>query len=217
MLFKSLKIGHRCSLATQFAPPEQMPENNKLAEPSDSDSSLRSDRLLLREYQPSDAPVIERLLNDRQIASNTWSIDYPYPKGKAAKWIESQNALRLTGDAYAFAICVTDEGFAPYLIGALGLEINKGNHSAEIGYWIGRKYWNQGYCTEACGPLLDFAFERLGLRRVTSRHLARNPASGRVLEKLGFKREGLRRKHARKWGVFEDVVVYGLLAEDERP
>jgi len=194
-----------------------MSNENQPPLPSDGDPTLlHTDRLLLRSYQPTDAPVIERLLNDKEIASNTRSIDYPYPIGGAAKWIESQNALRLTGDAYVFATCVNSDKAEPQLIGAIGLEVNKQDHSAEIGYWIGREFWNQGYCTEACRPVLEFAFETLGLRRVTSHHLARNPASGRVLEKLGMTREGLRRKHVRKWGVFEDVVIYGMLSEDER-
>ena len=102
------------------------------------------------------------------------------------------------------------------MIGAIGLEINKEDHNAELGYWLGREFWNQGYCTEAAIAMIEFGFESLGLRRIVSEHMARNPASGKVMEKAGMTREGLRRKHVRKWGVFEDVVVYGILADDRR-
>ena len=100
------------------------------------------------------------------------------------------------------------------MIGAIGLEVNKTDHNAELGYWLGRDFWNQGYCTEAAVSVIEFGFKTLGLRRIASEHLVRNPASGKVMEKIGMTREGLLRKHVRKWGVFEDVVVYGILAEE---
>lgn len=187
---------------------------------------LWTDRLILRKPAPSDVEQIERLLNDKEIASNTRSIDYPYPKGGAIKWIESQNKLRACGDAYVFSICEkaaqqnneNENGLANQLkmIGAIGFEINKTDENAELGYWIGREYWNRGYCTEACRRVIEFGFETLGLQKICSHHLKRNPASGRVLEKVGMTFEGLRRKHVRKWGVFEDVAFYGILAGDQR-
>ena len=64
-------------------------------------------------------------------------------------------------------------------------------------------------------PVLPiFGFERLGVNRICAFHITRNPASGRVLEKAGFRREGLLRQRVRKWGVFEDVVVLAVLRED---
>ena len=141
---------------------------------------------------------------------------YPYPKGGGAKWIATHAACRESGDGYAFAIWRSDQAEVESLIGAIGLEINKEDHNAELGYGLGREFWNQGYCTEAAIAMIEFGFESLGLRRIVSEHMARNPASGKVMEKAGMTREGLRRKHVRKWGVFEDVVVYGILADDRR-
>ena len=99
------------------------------------------------------------------------------------------------------------------MIGAVGLRIEREDQRAELGYWIGRPYWNQGYCTEAARAVLDFGFEQLGLNRIYASHFTRNPASGRVMQKLGMTHEGRLRQHVRKWDAFEDVEVYAVLRE----
>jgi RimJ/RimL family protein N-acetyltransferase len=78
-------------------------------------------------------------------------------------------------------------------------------------------FWNRGYTTEAAIALVDFAFRQLGLNRVSAEHMVHNPASGRVLEKAGLRPEGLLRQHAKKWGRFHDVAVFGLVREDWSP
>ena len=83
-----------------------------------------------------------------------------------------------------------------------------------MGFWIGVQSWGKGYATEAAGRVIRYAFEELRLNRVYAHHMLRNPASGRVLEKVGMKREGLLRQRVRKWGVFEDVVLLALLRQD---
>ena len=75
-------------------------------------------------------------------------------------------------------------------------------------------YWKQGYCTEAARAVLRYGFETRGLNRIGARHLARNPASGRVMQKLGMHYEGTRRQHVLKWGVFEDIVLYAILKSE---
>jgi RimJ/RimL family protein N-acetyltransferase len=83
-----------------------------------------------------------------------------------------------------------------------------------MGFWVGVEHWRQGYATEAAEALLRYGFDTLGLNRIYAHHMVRNPASGRVLEKAGMKREGLLRQRVRKWGVFEDVVLLAILRED---
>jgi len=175
---------------------------------------IQTERLTLRRFGAGDAEIVERLLNDREIASNTRSIDFPYPAGAAAIWIEFHQTKWESGDASVFAICHRQTG---QLLGGIGLEIEKSDHNAELGYWIGREFWNQGFCSEAATAILNHGFQHLGLHRIHGHHMTRNPASGRVMQKIGMKREGLLRGHSRKWGVFEDIVVYGTLASDPRP
>ncbi len=75
-------------------------------------------------------------------------------------------------------------------------------------------YWGQGFATEASRAVVRFGLETLGLNRLYAHHMARNPASGRVLERIGMQREGVLRRRVRKWGRFEDVVIYALLREE---
>jgi RimJ/RimL family protein N-acetyltransferase len=93
-------------------------------------------------------------------------------------------------------------------------EIDAEHSQAEMGFWIGVQSWGKGYATEAARRVVRYAFEELKLNRVYAHHMVRNPASGRVLEKVGLKREGLLRQRVRKWGVFEDVVLLAILHDD---
>jgi RimJ/RimL family protein N-acetyltransferase len=98
--------------------------------------------------------------------------------------------------------------------GTAGLVIDAPSAAAELGYWIGVPYCGQGYATEASRALLEFGFRALALHRIPARHLARNTASGRLMQKLGMKFEGVHRHSARKWGVFEDVAIHAMLATE---
>ena len=181
---------------------------------------LKTKRLVLRQFRSTDAPRIHYLVNDKQVACSTLYIPYPYPEGAAEAWLAEHAELVRCGRAVVFAVCLQlAEGSeeVPELIGTVGLAISDLDHQAEIGYWFGRDYWGNGFCTEAVVAVLDYGFEKLGLNRIFAQHIARNGASARVLEKAGFSKEGVLRQHARKWGVFEDVVCYGMLSKDPRP
>jgi RimJ/RimL family protein N-acetyltransferase len=132
----------------------------------------------------------------------------------AAQWIAAQRHRYKKGLAVTFAI-VPSRASLP--IGVIGLGLTREHSRAELGYWIGKPYWNRGYATEAARAVLRYGFEVLGLNRVWAHHFARNPASGRVLEKIGMKCEGTRRQHVLKWGVFEDIVEHSILRSEFRP
>jgi [ribosomal protein S5]-alanine N-acetyltransferase len=172
---------------------------------------LKTERLLLRVFTAADAPRVRDLAGDREIASTTIRVPHPYQEGMAEAWIAMHPRLLAEGVSLSLAIVLDQSG---ELIGSIGLEINAENARAELGYWIGKEYWGQGYCTEAARAVVRFAFQELGLRRIVAHHFARNPASGRVMEKLGMRQEGHLRRHVKKWGEFEDEVVYGLLREE---
>ena len=85
---------------------------------------------------------------------------------------------------------------------------------AEMSCWVGVEWWGQGFATEAALAVLRLGFEQLKLNRIAAFHMVRNPASGRVLERIGMKREGLLRQCVRKWDRFEDVVLTAILRDD---
>ena len=149
--------------------------------------TLTTERLLLRPFVLADAPDAQRLAGDKQIASTT-TLPHPYEDGMAEEWIGTHQELFEKGELANFAIVLATfapNTFAPNaLIGAIGLHISQQHERAELGYWIGVPYWKQGYCTEAARAVLRYGFETRGLNRIGARHLARNPASGRVIEKL---------------------------------
>lgn len=97
------------------------------------------------------------------------------------------------------------------LMGAIGLEFNHQSRLAELGYWIGVPYWNKGYTTEAARALLEYGFNTLGLNRIQARHMTNNPASGRVMQKLGMTYEGTHRQATRRFGEYQDLAVYAIL------
>jgi len=174
--------------------------------------TLKTERLFIRSFTLDDASDVQQLAGDRIIADTTRIVPHPYVDGMAEEWIRSHYPPGPESDAIELAITLQTDRT---LIGAISLvEINRQDSRAELGYWIGKPFWGKGYCTEAAAELLAYAFETVGLNRVSARHLARNPASGRVLEKIGMRHEGCLRQHNKKWEAFEDVVVHGILAAE---
>ncbi|HYK04222.1 MAG TPA: GNAT family protein [Thermoanaerobaculia bacterium] len=170
--------------------------------------TLRTSRLILRPFQDTDAPAVQRLASAREVALNTLTVPHPYPDGAAEAWIVAQRDEFENGMLHNFAAAAGEE-----LIGSIGLMM-KGERIAEIGYWIGVPYWGRGYASEAAAELIRHGFEDLGLERIYAGYYARNEASGRVLQKLGMVYEGTMRRHVCKWGEYLDVVCYGLLRDE---
>jgi len=156
----------------------------------------------------ADSGDVVRLAGEFAIADMTLRIPHPYTLDDARAWLgglpEAQRAD--TNVNMAITLATTGE-----LMGSVGLVIERKHARAEIGFWIGVPYWSKGYMTEAAAAMLVFGFERLDLARISSYHFARNPASGRVLQKIGMRHEGVLRQHMRKWDHFEDCVMYGML------
>ncbi len=171
--------------------------------------AIETPRLRLRPFALEDAERLATLAGAREIADTTISIPHPYPVELAVRWIREQSEVGETGTATSFAIEFKQE---PGVIGGIGLRGTSTQHAhTELGMWIGVPWWGRGYALEATRAVLDHAFRGLQLNRVCAHHMVRNPASGRVLLKAGFQREGLLRQAVCKWGNFEDVVVLGIL------
>src|SRR5262249_18929431 len=152
------------------------------------------------------------LAGQREIAHTTISIPHPYSELQAREWIRKHGSQAVPASDVVFAITTKPDGV---LIGTVGLRaINTEHAQAELGFWIGVPFWRQGYATEAAAAVVGYGFESLRLNRVFAHHMVRNPASGRVLQKIGMRPEGRLRQHVRKWGVFEDVQLLAILQEE---
>lgn len=173
--------------------------------------TLTTERLTLRPFIADDAFDVERLAGRREIADTTLNIPHPYPHGGAAEWIRTHGPAWNDGSSATFAIVQKKHGA---LVGAIGLMIKAEHRRAELGYWIALDCWNRGYATEASQRLIDFGFDVLSLHRIEARHFLRNPASGRVMQKLGMQHEGVERDWAFKWDRFEALAVYSILAPE---
>ncbi|WOJ98184.1 GNAT family N-acetyltransferase [Congregibacter brevis] len=176
-----------------------------------SQPTINIDRLTLRPFYVRDASVVRELAGERAIADTTMNVPHPYEVGLAESWITSHGQGYNEGRVATFAVVRSHDDT---LMGAVSLRIDRDLNKGELGYWIGRPHWNLGYATEAANAALCFGFEDLRLNRIHARHFARNPASGRIMEKIGMRLEGMARQDAIKWGKYEDIVFYGLLRED---
>ncbi|MGH6791778.1 MAG: GNAT family N-acetyltransferase [Methyloceanibacter sp.] len=139
--------------------------------------NIRTPRLLLRTPERADATRLSLLAGDYDVAGMTGTIPHPYSEQQADEWIEGVLAGE---EGVVFAILRSG-----VVIGCTGYRAFGADH-AELGYWIGKPYWGMGYGTEAVEVLVAHAFEADGFDYLTAGHFADNPASERVLKKLGF-------------------------------
>jgi [ribosomal protein S5]-alanine N-acetyltransferase len=173
--------------------------------------TLTTARLVLRPFTVADAPDVQRLAGERQVASTTLNIPHPYEPGMAEQWISTHQERYERGELVNFAIVRRADNT---IMGCINLRINQPHAHAELGYWLGVPFWSQGYCTEAARAVVQYSFEVLRLHRIYASHMTRNPASGRVMQKIGMTYEGCQRQHVQKWGVFEDLATYGILQSE---
>jgi RimJ/RimL family protein N-acetyltransferase len=168
---------------------------------------LETPRLRLRPFTASDVPEIARLAGRAEIAATTLFVPHPYAESDAEAWLATHGPSAADGTGFTFAITTRDDR----LVGAVALHPVPRHRRAELGYWIGVEHWGQGYATEAAAAVLGFGFETLGLNRIEAHAFPENPASARVLEKLGFRLEGLLRHHVVKDGLPRDGLFYSIL------
>lgn len=143
---------------------------------------LETSRLILRAPHLGDAKAVAALANDKRIAENTRRIPHPYKRSDADDFI---SAVNVSGAEIAFLITLHDET----VIGACGIAMQ--DNAPDAGYWLGPKYWGNGYATEAVRALVDFAFTELGHDTLHAGARVTNPASRRILEKCGFQWMGV--------------------------
>jgi RimJ/RimL family protein N-acetyltransferase len=147
---------------------------------------IRSERLFLRPGWPEEWEELLALIDDEEVVRNLARAPWPYTADDAKAFASRQQDRMLPS---FFVTLPSAEGAR--LIGSVGL--SRDGDDVELGYWIGRPFWGQGYATEAARAMLSLA-KVLGHKRLVAGHLVDNPASGRVLRKLGFCPTGVVRK-----------------------
>lgn len=173
---------------------------------------LRTARLVLRPFTLDDAPAVQGLLSDREVAKQTLTIPHPYPDGAAAEFIAKHADWLAAGKQFIWAITRDGE-----IVGAMGLHLVPAHRRAEVGYWIARAAWGQGIATEALRAVIAQGFDVLGLHRIDAQHYQENPASGAVMRKAGMTHEGRLRGVVFRDGAPRDNEIYSILRTDPRP
>jgi RimJ/RimL family protein N-acetyltransferase len=144
----------------------------------------RTTRLLLRPGFPEDAAALAAAMSDKAIARNLAVVPWPYTLRDAEAFLASPR------DPVLPSLLILERTDAePRLVGSCGLG-RRPSGAVEMGYWIARSSWGRGFATEACTPLIGIA-RALGLGRLEASHFIDNPASGRVLDNLGFESTGI--------------------------
>jgi RimJ/RimL family protein N-acetyltransferase len=173
--------------------------------------TLRSDRLLLRPFSDADADALVAIHSNAHVMRYWDSPPWTGP-GRAERFIANSRQMADEGTGARLAIDRLSDGA---FVGWCGLHRwNPDYRSAALGYCLGEEAWGRGYATEGARALLRWAYDTLDLNRVQAEVDTRNPASARVLEKLGFVREGKLREDCVVNGEVSDSWVYGLLRRD---
>jgi RimJ/RimL family protein N-acetyltransferase len=158
-----------------------------------------------------DAEAIESNGNDYEIASSMPSIPHPYKREDILAFIDFANYKYLNRDEYHLAVRL-DNGT---LIGMCALaNIDTLNRKAELGYWLGRKYWGKGYAKQAIRLIMHLGFEELELNKIYAKVLTNNERSIGLLNSLKFQKEGLNREDVLHMGRFVDDFTFSMLKKD---
>ena len=154
-------------------------------------TKLASKRLQFEPPCPADAPALAAALNDFTVAKNLATAPHPYGEQDASAFIQKVTEGRARGEAYCFVLRRKTGG---QLVGCTGLHLHSGFY--ELGYWIAKPFWRQGFATEAAGRLLQFAFDDLQAAEVWAGWYHDNAISGRVLSTHGFTADHVEKQYS---------------------
>ncbi len=172
---------------------------------------LHSERLVIRRFEPRDADAFAEYRGNPDVARfQSWSV--PLAPGYAQRMVADFAA----GDPdapgwFQYAIATPIEGA---LIGDIGVHLDDNMRQADIGFTLAPAWQGRGYAFEAVNRMLEHLFSERGLHKVSADCDARNEPSAKLLDRLGFKREGLRRQHTWIKGEWTDDLLFGLLSDE---
>lgn len=190
----------------------------RAATPGDFGPVLETDRVLLRAPQMSDYPAWAELRAASQDFLVPWEpLWAPDELSRASFRRRIRHYLRDMREDMGYALFVYDT-HSTALVGGITLcNVRRGvTQSCTLGYWVGAAYARQGYITAAVRAVVPFVFDSLELHRLEAACLPTNTASMRLLERVGFKKEGLARRYLRINGDWRDHLLYALLETDQR-
>jgi len=168
-------------------------------------SNIETKNLILRPYTLADSQLVAKLAGDIRVAETTLNIPHPYSEDLAREWISTHknNWLNRTGISYAVILKSCAQ-----LVGTASL-VSISGEEAELGYWIGHEFWGKGYATEAASALVHQAFEKFSISVIIAEHLSSNPASGKVMAKIGMVKVDDIKKRDRN-GLLSQIEVYKI-------
>lgn len=174
---------------------------------------VETERLVIRRFRAEDAAAFAAYRSDPDVARyQSWTP--PLCLQDAAELVR-EFATGDPGVAGWFQYAIAPREAADVLIGDIGVLLHENLMQAEIGFSLDRRYQGRGYATEAVRAMLAYLFEELKLRRVSAECDARNEPSARLLQRVGFHREGLRRRHTWAKGEWTDDLLFGVLAAED--
>ncbi len=175
--------------------------------------TLTTQRLILNLPKENDLEDIVLQLNiTSEFSENTLNIPFPYKKEDAEFWIKEIVRRGFENETnYTFAIRNIE---SLKLIGGIGIHTDRKHQKAEVGYWLGKDFWNKGYVSESLKAIIKFGFLNLGLNKIYATHYPHNPASGKVMQKCGMRKEAEMKQEFFKNGKFLDIIRYSILKED---
>lgn len=174
--------------------------------------TLETARLILRPTNDSDLDDFVRVAGQLSVARNTGTFGHPFTREDARARLSRHQQSLADRTGVCFAVLLKESGLGIGTTGFFGY--NREHGHAEVGYMFDPDHWGRGYATEALHAVVRHAFVDWDIRRLTAGYFADNPASGRVLAKVGFKHEGLRRQHLQRFGEYRDDVLMGLLRDE---
>ena len=173
---------------------------------------IETDRLIIRPFKKSDYKDVTECCNDYDVAKSTMDIPIPYTQNDAKSFIESTLNTSKGDGSMELAIELKKIKKVIGYIGLVGI-YSQSKH-AELGYWVGKNYWNKGIATEASKAIINYAFSELKLHSIIAKHFENNLASGAVMKKCGMKYVGKLHEHKFRMGKYYTVMLYELLEKD---
>ena len=176
--------------------------------------TLETPRLILRRMNMKDARDVFAYSQDAEVARHVlWSAQRSI--GEARDYCRYMMRRYRAGDPSSWGVI---EKSTNTLVGTIGyMSYSEENATVEVGYSLARWLWGRGYMTEALSRVIDYTFDAMNINRIEAQHELDNPASGRVMEKCGMRREGVLRQRLYNKGKYVDVALYAILRQDARP